>query len=130
MTSSPKFFVPGAESEAAEAVYAEHARLCGRTVDPSGRRIYSIAFTSNNEEWTATVGEPLTGIFRRVTLVGGKRFELVQKLDDPAIVLSIFPGDPYRVVTNNLPPERVRSSWDNPFIATPTTIHYFASKTS
>ena len=127
MTSSPDFFVPGTDSEKAEAAYAAHAKLCGRSVDPEGKRIFSITFISNNEEWTATVGAPLTGTFRRVTLVGGKTFELVQKLDDPAIVLSIFPGEPFRVVTSNLPPERVRSSWDNPFTATPTSVTYFAS---
>jgi hypothetical protein len=128
MSSSPEFFVPGTDSETAEAVYAEHARMCGRSIAPPGKRIFSIVFTSNNEEWTATVGEPLTGVFRRVTQVGAKKLELVQKLDDPAIVLSIFSGDPYRVLTNDLPHAPVRSTWDNPFMATPTAVTYFASK--
>ncbi|MEO6323148.1 MAG: hypothetical protein ABIT01_09345 [Thermoanaerobaculia bacterium] len=123
MSSIPAFFVPDADDETREAAYAAHAERCGRPVQPLAQRIFSIAFTSNNEEWIATVGQPLSGVFRRVTTIAGKRFEQVQKLDDPAVVLAIFAGDPFRVVTDAF---RVRSSWDNPFSASPSAITYFS----
>jgi hypothetical protein len=62
MEKAPAFFVPASTPENQETNYSDLAKMAGRTVPPIERRIHSITFTHNGEEWTATVGEKLTGV--------------------------------------------------------------------
>lgn len=115
--NAPTFFLPGATPDTQETIYAEMAQRAGRAVLPLGKRLYSITFRHDGEEWTATVGATLTGHtiarpndraqFRRVS----------QPVSDPASVVAIFPGHPYVVVTNAYRNSGVRSKWANPFYA-------------
>lgn len=107
------FFVPEIEPDAQEAAYADLAKFCEHVVPD--KRVYSITFMHDSEEWTATVGESLRGVRTK-----GKQKLM---LSDPATVLAIFPGYPFKVVTNAW---AVRSAWENPFLAgNPTSITYF-----
>ena len=56
MEKPAAFFVPAATPDNQESVYAELARLSRCAVPPVERRIYSITYTHDGEEWTATVG--------------------------------------------------------------------------
>lgn len=128
MSKAPQFFVPAAtSSEQAESVYADLAVLCHKSVPSMERRIYSITYTHNGEEWTATVGERLSGTKYRTTGSGSKRREVATLVSDPAIVLAIFPGEPYFVVTNHRLAGNIRSAWENPFMAgRPESVTHFA----
>ncbi len=43
------------------------------------------------------------------------------------MVLAIFPGTPFKVVTNHRIPGNVRSAWENPFMAgEPKSVAYFS----
>lgn len=118
MAAAPPFFVPAATTDNQESVYAEFARWCSRPVPSLERRIYSIAFVHDGEEWTATVGETLRGKRFRTTHSRGMKIEREQPVSDPAIVLAIFPGIPYIVVTNHrIGGRNVGSRWENPFFA-------------
>jgi hypothetical protein len=126
MTQTPAFFVPAATSENQEIVYAEFAKMCDASIPPMSKRIYSITFIHDRDEWTATVGEHLQGIHYKTTRSRGEKIEVTQPLCDPAIVLAIFPGDPYMVVTDKNILEGVGSAWVNPFMAgNPTHVEYF-----
>jgi hypothetical protein len=57
----PEFFVPKAEPDEQESVYAALAEFAQRRVPPATDRIYSITFGHDGVEWTATVGERLKG---------------------------------------------------------------------
>lgn len=129
MAEAPHFFVPAATIEDQESVYADFARWCGRVVPSPNRRIYSITFIHDGEEWTATVGEPLRGKRFRTSRSRGMGIESEQPISDPAIVLAIFPGSPYMVVTNHrLGGRNVGSRWENPFFAgEPESITYFSN---
>jgi hypothetical protein len=127
MTNAPKLFVPAATAENVEKVYAGVAEWCRRPVPSLPDRIYSITYTHDGEEWTATVGEPLKGVRHRTTRSRGKRIEHTSQLSDPAIVLAIFPGNPFMVVTNHRIAANVGSAWENPFLAgMPTRVILFA----
>ena len=90
------------------------------------RRIYSITFVHDGEEWTATVGEQLRGIKHRVTRSKGQQLERTTPISDAAMVLAIFPGAPYIVVTDKGINQKY-SKWENPFMAgSPVTVKYFA----
>lgn len=129
MTEAPKFFVPAATPDNQESVYADFARWCGCAVPSPESRIYSITYVHDGEEWTATVGEHLRGIRHRTTRSRGKKIERTQHLSDPAIVLAIFPGVPYMVVTNHRIAGNVGSAWENPFLAgQPKSITYFSTE--
>jgi len=123
--STPKFFVPEpAKSDKQEETYAEFARMAGREIPE--RRIYSITFVHDGEEWTATVGEQLRGIKRRMTRSKGQRIERTTSISDTAIVLAIFQGTPYIVVTDKGISQKY-SKWENPFMAgSPIAVKYFA----
>jgi len=116
MSETPKFFVPGADTAEYEAVFAELARSAGCAVPDLPQRVYSIVFEDRLEEWTATVGEQLRGVSRKQTRSRGRTTERTYPRRDPALVLAIFPGPTFTVVTDHFPPvHSVRSSWENPF---------------
>ena len=117
MDNPPQFFVPSAEPDQQERVYGELAALAKRPVPDTGKRVYSITYRHNGEEWTATIGEPLQGVRPEKRNRKGARTEPERALSDPAIVLAIFPGVPHVVVTNHKIAGNVRSSWENPFLA-------------
>ena len=130
MTEAPAFFVPAATPDTRESIYAELAQMCMRPVPKPAHRIYSMRFgKGEDEEWIATVGETLAGVHHKFTRSRGKTAELKLLLGDPAVVLAIFPGDPYMVVTNQNLPSSVGSAWENPFLVGESEIRnktYFA----
>lgn len=117
MSDVPYFFVPAATAENQESVYAEFAKWCTRPVPDMAQRIYSITYAHDGEEWTATVGHNLTGVRCRTVRSRGQKIERTSQVGDPAIVLAIFPGVPYMVVTNHRIGGNVGSAWENPFMA-------------
>jgi hypothetical protein len=129
VVETPNFFMPAATLDKVESVYADFARWCGRVVPSPERRIYSITFVHDGEEWTATVGESLKGKRFRTTRSRGMKIEREQSISDPAIVLAIFPGIPYVVVTNHrLGGRNVGSRWENPFFAgEPDSVTFFSA---
>ena len=129
MEKPPAFFVPAAPPENQEKVYAELAKLGRCAVPLVERRIYSITYTHDGEEWTATVGEHLKGVRYRTSRVKGQKVEREQRLSDPAVVLAIFGGDPFFVVTNHRIVGNVGSRWENPFMAgRPHSVAYFSTE--
>lgn len=128
MPEAPQFFVPAATPDNQESVYASFAKWCGRAVPSLERRVYSITFVHNGDEWTATVGESLSGRRFRTVRSRGVKLEREQPVSDSAIVLAIFPGVPYMVVTNHRIGGRdVGSAWENPFFAgEPTSVSFFS----
>ena len=127
MTTPPAFFIPAATAETQESVLQEFAKRCGVSVPAVERRVYSIVFGHNGEVWAATVGESLRGEQTRTTKVRGKKVERTTQVSDPALVLAIFPGSPFMVVTNHNIAGNVGSRWANPFLAgQPKSITYFA----
>lgn len=117
MNDAPAFFVPAATPEQEEAVFVGLARIAdGAAVPPIGERIYSITYSHDGEIWTSTVGETSRGIRRRTVGRGSAKREHENKLSDPAIALAIFPGEPYRVVTDHgIGGRNTGSTWANPF---------------
>ena len=75
MTETPAFFVPAATPDNQELVYTDFANWCHMPVPPLKERIYSITYIHDGEEWTATVGESLYGVRRRITRSKGKKIE-------------------------------------------------------
>jgi hypothetical protein len=122
MPSSPQFFLPAAIPEEQESVYAQMAAICHCSVPSVARRIYSITYAHDGQQWTATVGQPLRGIRRRNVRSKGKSVARDQVVSDPSVVLAIFPGVPYMVFTTH----HEASAWANPFMAgNPKSITYF-----
>lgn len=117
MTQVPTFFVPAATPETQEGIYAEFARWCGRALPSPEERVYSITFIHDGEEWTATVGQTMTGTRQVSRRVRGQKVQQTETRSDPARVLAIFPGDPFMVVTNHRIAGNVGSRWENPFFA-------------
>ena len=127
MSKPPRFFVPAATQDNEEAVYAELARSCRCAVPPLGRRIYSITYRHDGDEWTATVGDRLHGVRRRSRRSRGRSIERIARLDDPATVLAIFEGVPLMVVTNHRLFPGSRSAWESPFmVGQSTSVRYFS----
>ena len=127
MSDIPQFFVPAATDEEKESVYASFAESCRVSIPTIEKRIYSIVFRSNGETWTATVGETLRGIRPPPAKSRSSSAGREQSVSDPALVLAIFPGSPYQVVTNHGIAGNVGSRWANPFLAgEPTSVTYFA----
>lgn len=127
MTAAPAFFIPDVPSEKLEEVYAAYAQMCYQDTPALGRRIYSITFAHDGTVWTATVGEPLRGTKTTTHRSKGQQHERRTEVSDPAIVLAIFPGTPYLVVTNHWRNAPVGSGWVNPFMAgQPRDVGYFA----
>ena len=128
MPEAPAFFVPAATPETQESVYADFAKWCGRPAPPLGERIYSIVFMHDGESWHATVGEVMHGTKYSTHKVRGNKVERSQSVSDPALVLAIFPGVPFMVVTNHRIAGNVGSRWENPFLAgKPEPVTYFSS---
>lgn len=128
MNEVPGFFIPGITSDKQEEVYANFALLCDEPVADVVRRIYSITFVHNSEEWTATVGETLRGVRHAKVRSRGKKISRILQLTDPALVLAIFSGNPLKVVTNSHPIGGVRSQWANPFLVGQITSTVYFSK--
>jgi len=129
MSAPPAFFVPAATSENQEQVFGEFAKWCSVSPPSIDKRIYSIVFGHDSEIWTATVGETLHGERTRTSSVRGKRIERTIHVSDPALVLAIFPGSPFQVVTNHNIAGSAGSRWANPFLAgQPKSVTYFDCK--
>jgi len=111
------FNLPGVAAEDLEERYSEYARFCSASVPEPSERIQSITFIHNGEEWTATVGEKLRGTKTETRRRRGERVEVTSPLSDDATVLAIFPGEPYKVMTDARPVTPLRSRWENPFFA-------------
>ncbi len=121
-----QFFVPHAEPESAEKIYADLARFARCVVPPAGRRIASIQFRHDGEDWTATVGAQLTGVRVETKRRKAGKVTVRTPLSDAAVVLAIFEGHPYIVVTDSRPLGDKSSHWVNPFLAgQPTAVTYF-----
>lgn len=124
MTEAPKFFVPEAAPDKCEEVFQDLAKFCRSEPPPIERRIYSITFVHDGEEWTATVGERMSGIRLPNRRSRSKKPAVPQALFDQAVVMAIFPSMgqyPNKVLTNGAP-----SKWANPFFARAKTLTYFA----
>ena len=131
MTESPAFFlpvIPGVATPDAEAEYARLAEACGSPVPPIGQRIYSISCVHDGERWTATVGQRLKGTRHKIIRHRKTKTTLEYDipLDDCAVVVAIFPGVPYRVVTDSGRTNGGRSHWENPFFAGNPGVTYFS----
>lgn len=127
MPAVPAFFVPEAAPGGQEDTYADFAKWCGQSVPEIALRIYSITFIHDEEEWTATVGETLHGMGRPKRGRRSATSERTVSLSDPAMVLAIFPGNPYFVVTNHRINRNLRSAWESPFMAgRPNSVTYFS----
>ena len=117
MGDTPEFFVPMVPTKNQEEMYSQLAQWCHQPVPEPQDRIYSITFVHDGEEWTATVGEYLRGVKYRQSRSKGHKVEQRVPLSDPAIVLAIFPGNPFVVVTNHQIAGDIDSAWENPFLA-------------
>jgi hypothetical protein len=115
MSEIPKFFVPAATEANTERVYAGFAKSCGVPVPAMPKRIFSITFRHDGGVWTATVGKQLTGTKYVTKGRGSNKNESSLGVSDPAIVLAIFPGNPYMVSTSGGIVHR--TVWANPFLA-------------
>jgi hypothetical protein len=127
-SNTPEFFVPAASPESAESVYAGFAKMCGVATPSTTERVYSVTFKHDRDIWTATVGETMTGTRHSTRKLKGRSVETSQALADAAMVLAIFPGDPFMVVTNHRLVGNTGSRWENPFLAgRPESITHFST---
>ena len=115
MPSPPLFFLPFLPPELAEKSYAYMADKCDKIAPGPGGRVYSISFVHRGVVWVATVGKRLKGHRpgHRVT---------ARLVEDPAMVLAIFPGAPYTIVTDAL--HTTGSNFENIFFGTPVEVEY------
>jgi hypothetical protein len=130
MTDVPSFFVPHFEPDKQESAYAELALSFKAALPATDKRIYSIAFRHDGEDWLATVGQQLKGMRIDTVRRRGKTVERRHRLSDSATVVAIFAGGPFLVVTNHLlagDGPNVGSKWANPIrVGNPQSITYFA----
>ena len=117
MPIPPLFFLPYLPEELAEASYAHMAEKCDKTAPGPQGRVYSISFVHETVVWIATVGKHLKGHRPRHRGTG-------RLIEDPAMVLAIFPGTPYTIVTDAL--HTTSSHFPNIFPATPVEVEYFS----
>jgi hypothetical protein len=118
MTEPPVFFLPHAPTDQQEDIYEFMAAKNERNVPCMGKRVYAITFELESAIWAATVGEQLC--VRKKQVQGGIMSE--RPVKDSALVLAIFPPDPYCVVADLASNSRFVS----PFIVTsPTAIECF-----
>ena len=108
------FFVPGVDPDRSEARYSELAASAAADVPGPAERVHSVRFVRDAEEWTATVGETLSG---RLAAPTARRSAPARRVTDPATVLAVFPTDEgHLVVTDGAPLGTVAdSTWENPF---------------
>ncbi|MCD2190564.1 hypothetical protein [Actinomycetospora soli] len=105
-----------------EQRYAEAAALVGTTPPAPADRVRSLRFTRGAEEWTATVGRPLTGRLAARTdrrpprRAPATRSAPTRDVSDPATVRAVLPADGgWAVVTDAAPHGPVDdSTWENP----------------
>ena len=115
------FSVPGEDPDRAETRYAELAGIAGADVAPPTDRVRSVRFAHGAEEWTATVGQALSGqLAARTDRRPGRRGPAsapARRVSDTATVQAIFDaGEAYLVVTDAPPVGGADdSTWDNPF---------------
>lgn len=114
MNTVPMFFVPASTEGNMEERYAELAKLAQSTVPKNGKRIYSLTFKSKHEEWVATVGEKLNGKKDEYDRKGRRLAVYERTLSDEAVVLAIFSGYPYTIVTTQGLMGRSHSVFANP----------------
>ncbi len=127
MSDAPRFFLPNTESDKREEGYKQIADWLQRPIPE--RRVYAITYEHDSDYWTATIGERLKG--SRTVRVRPLRLhkERTEKLEDPAMVVAIFPGAPYLVVTDSGVSYGQRSGWENPFLAgNPISVTYFSAE--
>jgi hypothetical protein len=117
MPNPPLFFLPFLPPELVEASYAHMAEKCATIPPGPGGRVYSISFVHQGVVWVATVGKRLKG----QTPGNGP---LATLIEDPAMVLAIFPGNPYWIVTDAL--HSTDSNFPNIFFGTPLEVEYFS----
>ena len=120
------FFLPRAtDDEQAERLYEALAEFAGCAPAPADRRVRAIAFDSDGARWTAEVGQELSG--RRTTrqLRRGELLERTEHLSSATLVLAIYPGEPYVVVTDAAPITGAPSQWANPLSVAPDEVTYF-----
>jgi hypothetical protein len=117
MPTPPLFFLPFLPRELAEASYAYMAEKCDKIAPGPGGRVYSISFVHERVAWVATVGKRLRG-----HRPGHKA--TARLIEDPAMVLAIFPGTPYCIVTDAL--HTTDSNFENIFFGTPVEVEYFS----
>jgi hypothetical protein len=117
---SPAFFVPGCTPEEQETAFAAMANDLpdAMPVPEPGKRIYAISFQHDGDMWSAKVGESMKG--RRPVWKGRKKTETVVPIEDPAIVVAIYPA--YRdnlfwLYHDGGLGSRQRSKWALPFMA-------------
>jgi hypothetical protein len=97
----PSFFVPMVDADQQEAAYGDLADFAGMAIQPPDRRVFSITWTHDGVEWTATVGEQLSGT-ETVTKGRGRDrryFQVPRHTTDT--VLAIFEGVPFRIMHDN-----------------------------
>ena len=120
------FFLPRAtDDEQAERLYEALAEFAGCAPAPADRRVSAITFPSAGALWTAEVGEELSG--RRTTrqLRRGELLERTEHLATSTLVLAVYPGTPFVVVTDAAPITGAPSEWANPFTAEPDEVTWF-----
>ena len=122
-----EFFLPAAnDKDGAEKNYAELAIWAGCTVPADGQRIQCIRFIHDGDDWAAEVGKPLSGMRIETKRRKAGKVTIKTPRSDLAIVLAIFPGNPYMVVTHARPITDRYSAWCNPFMAgRPYSVLYF-----
>jgi hypothetical protein len=120
------FFLPRAsDDEQAERLYDALAEFAGCAPAPPGRRVHSIAFPQDGARWVAEVGAELTGQRRTQQLRRGELIERTEELSSSSLVLAVYPGTPYVVVTDAAPITGAASEWANPFTAQPEEVTWF-----
>jgi hypothetical protein len=117
---APVFFLPYLPPALEEASYAHMAKKVDRPVPPPGARVYAISFEHDGILWIATVGETLKGC---APVHRNCEEAEMQVIEDTALILAIFAGLPYCVITAGC--ANIPSHFANPFYADPKGIELF-----
>jgi hypothetical protein len=120
MPKTPVFFLPFLSPDLQEASYAHLAERCDRSVPALDSRVYSVTFERDGVVWIAMVGECLKG--HRPGLM--KHRKTGRQMEDPAMVLAIFPDVPYCIVTDAGASRG--SHFENPLYVTPIGTKLFS----
>ena len=123
------FFLPrSTDADQAERLYEALAEFAACEPAPAGERVQAIGFTQDGADWTAEVGEELTGRRTTSTLRRGELLEHTEELTTGTLVLAVYPGDPFVVVTDAAPITGARSEWANPFsVSNPGRVTLFTA---
>lgn len=126
---APGLFVPTSLPVRGERFYESLAAWCKCPVPAVGRRIYSMVFGAEGDEWTATVGQPLRVVGRSRRWTGEVRGLREVWISDPARVLGILGDSEFFVVTDHLiSGVSVGSRFPNPLVVSePRVLVYFAT---